>query len=45
MSITITDIEAAAERIAGDVLHTPTIAAPGLSRALGCDLRLKLESL
>lgn len=45
MTVTIADIEAAAARIADDVLHTPTVEAPGLSRVLGCDLRLKLESL
>lgn len=45
MTITISDIEAAAARIAGDVLRTPTIETPGLSRVVGCDLRLKLESL
>lgn len=45
MSITITDIETAADRIAGDVLHTPTVESPSLSKVVGCDLRLKLESL
>ena len=45
MTISISDVEQAAVRIAGDVVHTPTTEAPALSRVLGCDLRLKLESL
>lgn len=45
MTVTIEDIETAAATIAGDVLHTPTIAAPALTQVLGCDLRLKLENL
>ena len=45
MTVTIQDIETAAATIAGDVLHTPTVPAPGLSQVLGCDVRLKLENL
>lgn len=45
MTVTIADIEAAAGEIAGDVIRTPTVAAPGLSREAGCDIFLKLESL
>jgi len=32
MSITITDIETAAERIAGDVLHTPRLNRPAFQK-------------
>lgn len=45
MTVSIKDVEAAATRIAGDVVRTPTAESPAVSRALGCDLRLKLESL
>jgi threonine dehydratase len=45
MSVSIKDVEAAADRIAGDVVRTPTVEAPGLSRVTGCALRLKLENL
>ena len=45
MTVTIADIEAAADVIAGDVVRTPTVAAPGLSREAGCEIYLKLESL
>ena len=45
MTVTIQDIETAAATLAGDVLHTPTVPAPGLSQVLGCDVRLKLENL
>jgi len=45
MTVTITDIETAAGVIAGDVVRTPTVAAPGLSREAGCEIYLKLESL
>lgn len=45
MTISISDVETAAARIAGDVVRTPTAEAPALARVLGCDLRLKLESL
>jgi threonine dehydratase len=39
------DVELAAAAIAGHVVRTPLIAAPRLSEQLGCELRLKLESL
>lgn len=45
MTVTIADIETAAGVIVGDVVRTPTIAAPGLSREAGCEVYLKLESL
>lgn len=45
MTVTIADIETAAATIADDVIRTPTIASPGLSRVAGCEIRLKLESL
>ena len=38
-------VRQAAERLAGAVLRTPTIAAPALSAALGLDVALKLEIL
>lgn len=43
--ITIDDITAAAERIAGHVLRTPTVASPGLAAHLGVPVTLKLELL
>ncbi|MEJ3655874.1 threonine/serine dehydratase [Actinomycetes bacterium KLBMP 9759] len=43
--IGIDDITAAAERIAGNVLRTPTVASPGLSAAFGVPVTLKLELL
>ncbi|MFC0542318.1 threonine ammonia-lyase [Kutzneria chonburiensis] len=43
--VDITDIEAAAERIAGHVLRTPTLASPGLSALLGVPVTVKLELL
>lgn len=45
MTVTISDIEAAAQTIAGDVIRTPTVASPALSREAGCELMLKLENL
>jgi threonine dehydratase len=45
MTVTIADVESASARISGDVVRTPTAEAPAVSRLLGCDLRLKLESL
>ena len=45
MTVTIDDIETAADAIAGDVVRTPTVAAPGLTREAGCEIYLKLESL
>ena len=43
--ITIDHITAAAERIAGHVLRTPTVASPGLTAHLGVPVTLKLELL
>ncbi|MFH9414252.1 threonine/serine dehydratase [Streptomyces rochei] len=40
-----TDIEAAAERIAGHVVRTPTVPSPGLSGLLGVPVTAKLELL
>jgi threonine dehydratase len=41
----IEDIRAAAGRIEGHVLRTPTVASPGLTRHLGVPVTLKLELL
>ncbi|MDX3568688.1 threonine/serine dehydratase [Streptomyces sp. ID05-47C] len=43
--IGITDIEAAADRIAGHVVRTPTLPSPGLSGLLGVPVTVKLELL
>ncbi|HET6257151.1 MAG TPA: threonine/serine dehydratase [Pseudonocardia sp.] len=43
--IGIDDITAAAERIAGHVLRTPTVPSPGLTAHLGAPVTLKLELL
>ncbi|MGW3146325.1 threonine/serine dehydratase [Streptomyces sp. NPDC001177] len=43
--IGISDIEAAAERIAGHVVRTPTVPSPGLSALLGVPVTTKLELL
>lgn len=43
--IELTDVEAAARRIAGRVLRTPTIPSDQLSRATGAEIFLKLENL
>ncbi len=45
MLIGISDIEAAAERIAGHVVRTPTVPSPGLSALLGVPVTAKLELL
>ena len=45
MSVTLDDIRRAAEIIDGAVIRTPLVPAPRLSRRLGCELHLKLESL
>ena len=45
MSVTLDDIRKAAEVIDGAVIRTPLVPAPRLSRRLGCELYLKLESL
>ncbi|WP_327312320.1 threonine/serine dehydratase [Streptomyces sp. NBC_01235] len=43
--IGISDIEAAAERIAGHLVRTPTLPSPGLSTLLGVPVTTKLELL
>ncbi|WP_188898226.1 threonine ammonia-lyase [Caldovatus sediminis] len=43
--IGLAELRAAAERIRGAVLRTPTIECAGLSRALGCRVFLKLDNL
>ncbi len=43
--IGLADVEAAAERIAGRVLRTPTLHSDAISRAVGAHVTLKLESL
>ncbi|MFB7512953.1 threonine/serine dehydratase [Streptomyces sp. NPDC056144] len=43
--ITVADVEAAAERIAGHVLRTPTVPSHGLSALLGAPVTAKLEVL
>ncbi|MER6349972.1 threonine/serine dehydratase [Streptomyces sp. NPDC001595] len=43
--IGISDIEAAAGRIAGHVVRTPTVPSPGLSALLGVPVTTKLELL
>ncbi|WP_369394987.1 threonine/serine dehydratase [Streptomyces sp. CG1] len=43
--IGIKEIEAAAERIAGHVVRTPTVASPGLTALLGVPVTTKLELL
>ncbi len=43
--VSLADIQAAAARIAGAVVHTPTLKSQTLSNMLGCDLWLKFENL
>ena len=43
--ITLADIQAAAERLSGRILRTPTIASPTLSAATGAEVVLKLDNL
>ncbi|MEQ9643586.1 MAG: pyridoxal-phosphate dependent enzyme [Alphaproteobacteria bacterium] len=43
--VTIDQVRAAAETIAGQVVRTPAIVSPGLSARLGCPATLKLELL
>lgn len=45
MAVTLEDVRAAAELMAGDVVRTPTVAAPSLSADLGADVYIKLETL
>lgn len=43
--IEISDVEVAAEKIAGHVVRTPTVPSPGLSTLLGVPVTAKLELL
>jgi threonine dehydratase len=43
--ISLTDIEAARERIKGAVRHTSCVRSESLSKQLGCEVFLKLENL
>ena len=43
--ITLTDVQAAADRIAGRVIRTPSLYSDAVSRATGAHVTLKLESL
>jgi threonine dehydratase len=43
--ITLTDVEAAAKRLTGRVLRTPTITCDAVSAATGAEVALKLENL
>lgn len=43
--ITLADVRAAADRIAGRVLRTPALRSGVISRAVGADVVLKLENL
>ncbi|MBX9595188.1 MAG: threonine ammonia-lyase [Roseomonas sp.] len=45
ISITLADVRAAAARIAGAVIRTPTIRCDALSRATGASIHLKLDNL
>jgi threonine dehydratase len=43
--VTLADVQAASERIAGRVLRTPTLPSDALSRATGAEVVLKLDNL
>ena len=43
--LTLPDIEAAAQRIAGQVVHTPCLHSRTLSQLAGCEVYLKFENL
>jgi threonine dehydratase len=45
MSVTIADVELARRTIAGQVLRTPMLPAPRLSRATGAEVFVKYENL
>ena len=45
MTVTLNDIRAAAAKFDGSIVHTPTVYAPGLSRAADTPLHVKLENL
>jgi threonine dehydratase len=42
--LTLADVRAAAARIAGKVVHTPTLHSKTLSRIAGCDIWVKFEN-
>jgi threonine dehydratase len=43
--LSFADVQAAAERIRGHVLHTPTLPSPVLSRLTGAEIYIKLDNL
>ncbi|MGW7073023.1 threonine/serine dehydratase [Streptomyces sp. NPDC054855] len=43
--VVVEDVESAAARIAGHVVHTPTLPSPGLTALLGVPVTVKLELL
>ena len=45
MAVTAADIRNAASTLDGHIIRTPFVAAPMLSRNLGCEVILKLENL
>jgi threonine dehydratase len=45
LPVTLADIEAAAARIAGSVVRTPTMKSQTLSNVTGCEVWLKFENL
>jgi len=45
MSLTLSDIRAAAETLDGEVVRTPTVPSGPLSDLYGCEIFLKLETL
>ena len=45
LPVTIDDIRAAAKAIEGEVMRTPLVPAPALSKGLFCELFLKLETM
>jgi threonine dehydratase len=45
LPVTLSDVQAAAQRIAGQVLVTPCVASQTLSQITGCDVFLKFENL
>jgi threonine dehydratase len=44
-TVTLADVEAAARRMAGTVIRTPTLFSDAVSRAAGCRVHLKLDNL
>ena len=43
--LTLADVRAAAGRIAGKVVRTPTLHSKTLSKIAGCDIWVKFENL